>query len=453
MSQQKKSGAPVSFPSSEERKRITDRRSALSYALYLQLALRETDPTGADTRREELIRAYGFSEVQRMMDRIGRQLQAQRPRGEGEDEWLYHDYVERYRRWGGKRRLLPMDEERRLNYERTVLKTRQDYHTGRFDLEVPIRLPPLNPAEERRLAELTDLLLADADLWDDLVPEDPPAVLPPLPVRLPTSTSVAPQPALAEQVDDLVARGAMLFQERKTAAACNFWLEAWTLVRQLARPEHRTAFQFSRAYDLVHSVDTWTGELLWELGNAGIDDPVYSERQLQFGREYLEQFPGAEPNTVVNMLRAQGEALWRLGRRPEAEATYAALVERLPDEGWGYIGWSDQYWLFRLEKTPAEYEPGEAILKRALTRPRLRDREHVLERLGDLYSEWDKPTEHARVAAELAKLRRAQTGQRSAPVVRVPAPGSQGKLGRNEPCWCGSGRKYKHCHLQADQAR
>ncbi|MBN1963159.1 MAG: SEC-C domain-containing protein, partial [Anaerolineae bacterium] len=25
------------------------------------------------------------------------------------------------------------------------------------------------------------------------------------------------------------------------------------------------------------------------------------------------------------------------------------------------------------------------------------------------------------------------------------------KLGRNDPCWCGSGKKYKHCHYQADQ--
>ena len=23
--------------------------------------------------------------------------------------------------------------------------------------------------------------------------------------------------------------------------------------------------------------------------------------------------------------------------------------------------------------------------------------------------------------------------------------------GRNEPCWCGSGKKYKHCHLAQDQ--
>lgn len=25
------------------------------------------------------------------------------------------------------------------------------------------------------------------------------------------------------------------------------------------------------------------------------------------------------------------------------------------------------------------------------------------------------------------------------------------KLGRNEPCWCGSGKKYKHCHWEQDQ--
>ncbi|MBS1856331.1 MAG: SEC-C domain-containing protein [Acidobacteria bacterium] len=27
------------------------------------------------------------------------------------------------------------------------------------------------------------------------------------------------------------------------------------------------------------------------------------------------------------------------------------------------------------------------------------------------------------------------------------------KLGRNDPCWCGSGKKYKKCHLASDEAR
>ena len=32
-------------------------------------------------------------------------------------------------------------------------------------------------------------------------------------------------------------------------------------------------------------------------------------------------------------------------------------------------------------------------------------------------------------------------------VVRDPAdPDTWGKVGRNEPCPCGSGKKYKHCH-------
>jgi uncharacterized protein YecA (UPF0149 family) len=25
--------------------------------------------------------------------------------------------------------------------------------------------------------------------------------------------------------------------------------------------------------------------------------------------------------------------------------------------------------------------------------------------------------------------------------------------GRNEPCWCGSNKKYKACHMQQDEAR
>jgi preprotein translocase subunit SecA len=24
------------------------------------------------------------------------------------------------------------------------------------------------------------------------------------------------------------------------------------------------------------------------------------------------------------------------------------------------------------------------------------------------------------------------------------------KVGRNDPCWCGSGKKYKHCHMKSD---
>jgi hypothetical protein len=34
-----------------------------------------------------------------------------------------------------------------------------------------------------------------------------------------------------------------------------------------------------------------------------------------------------------------------------------------------------------------------------------------------------------------------------------PFQRAEPKLGRNEPCWCGSGKKYKKCHLDADEGR
>ena len=38
-------------------------------------------------------------------------------------------------------------------------------------------------------------------------------------------------------------------------------------------------------------------------------------------------------------------------------------------------------------------------------------------------------------------------GERRAQPVQETAPQS---LGRNDPCWCGSGKKYKHCHMRQD---
>jgi len=37
-----------------------------------------------------------------------------------------------------------------------------------------------------------------------------------------------------------------------------------------------------------------------------------------------------------------------------------------------------------------------------------------------------------------------QSTEQSPPAVRP---------GRNEPCWCGSGRKYKKCHLPGEEAK
>src|SRR6266498_4512953 len=255
-----------------------------------------------------------------------------------------------------------------------------------------------------------------------------------------------------EQLDELMQAGYELMQANQRAAACDRWLETWDLIKQLAGPELRSSTAFDNAHPgMQQLVFNWCSELEMELGNAGFDNPIYHEHRVRYVREFLAQFPDEEANHYVNFRRAEGESLWTLGRRDEAEAVYAALIERLPDEGWGYIGWADHYWLF--DKSLKDYARGEAIMRRALARPKLQDRGDVLERLAELYTEWGKPKEREAIAAQVKQTRSARSPV-LAPAAPVPAlkaaPNAQ-KLGRNAPCWCGSGRKYKNCHLDVDR--
>lgn len=68
--------------------------------------------------------------------------------------------------------------------------------------------------------------------------------------------------------------------------------------------------------------------------------------------------------------------------------------------------------------------------------------------------EADDAAEGAQVVQ--GRTRRAMTSglpTRQQPMVPVaPIVRERPKTGRNEPCWCGSGKKYKNCHWQADQA-
>ncbi len=246
--------------------------------------------------------------------------------------------------------------------------------------------------------------------------------------------------------------------------ASDLWAEAWEIVKWLSSSEIRTAEAFDQTYPtLLQSVETWTYDVETELHNAGLDHAPYHERRIQFVHEFFDLFPDEmdEASRVVNFMRAEGEALWNLGRRAESDAVYERLVERLPDEGWGYIGWSDDYWI--MHNSPNEYEKAEGILLRALARPTLRDRTDVLDRLAELYYQWDKPEQAEAVGEQLDQLLKrpglVEQLRSMLPVVRLPAPSKAKperlprKLGRNDRCWCGSGKKYKHCHWKSDQAR
>lgn len=159
-SKRQRQNEPLRSP--EERDRIIRRRAQLQRALINALVKRDTDPQQSDAQIATLVTDYGAAEVERMMDRVTRQFQ--RPRDtEAEEAWLYNEYLQLYRRFGGTRRLLTAEELAAFRLERARLMMRRDFLGER-----------LTAADERRSVEIVDLTLSDADLWDDLLPENPP---------------------------------------------------------------------------------------------------------------------------------------------------------------------------------------------------------------------------------------------------------------------------------------
>jgi tetratricopeptide (TPR) repeat protein len=263
--------------------------------------------------------------------------------------------------------------------------------------------------------------------------------------------------SLPDQMEDLVHEAYRhLNKERQYRAACDRWLVAWEIAEQLILPEMRSTEDFEAIYlGGMYSFHDWCMDLMFELHNAGLDDERYVTKRLAFTTTFLEHFPDEDADTQVEFYRGWGESLWRLGRRAEAEAVFAEVVERFPDHAWGYIGWADHYWL--LKDLPGDYERAEAIMRQALARPDLDRPTDVLERLEDLYAKWGKTAQRAATAAELARLRppvQRQIRQKLSSLWKKPQDSpktSQPRPKRNDPCWCGSGKKYKHCHMKQDR--
>ena len=255
-----------------------------------------------------------------------------------------------------------------------------------------------------------------------------------------------------EQIEDLVHEAYHLLDKRQTQTACDRWLAAWELVKSLHRPTMRTERDFEAVYPSarIHLHD-WCMELMLTLHNAGLDNQTYAEHRIAHAQEFLTLFPGESDDTRMEYRRAIGEALWQLGRHTEAEALFAETVQQFPDLAWAYISWSDQYWLW--DDSLRDYERGEAILRRALERPNLDTSEDVHDRLKLLYKQSGRSAERVASAEQVKPpaLGRVQPvpssllpeKQQPARVELLPK--------RNDPCWCGSGKKYKHCHLKADR--
>jgi preprotein translocase subunit SecA len=86
-----------------------------------------------------------------------------------------------------------------------------------------------------------------------------------------------------------------------------------------------------------------------------------------------------------------------------------------------------------------------------LSKVKIRAREEVedLEQQG--HQQPENISYQHQQAEGIHQAAQAETGEAGAAAeAQQPYVRGERKLGRNEPCWCGSGKKFKHCHGKLD---
>lgn len=286
----------------------------------------------------------------------------------------------------------------------------------------------------------------------------------------------APDVPSVESLDESMQRG---YDEGGGAASCEIWLEAWRdAVRLADRFDVATVEEFDERFNGTQYLFNWVQDVETELLNAAADDERFARERVRFCEEFFARFPDSDSGLAETMRRALGDAHFQAGDAAAGDRFFRQWLEADPTWGWGWIGWSDAHGLFasRARGVP-DYARAAEILEQGLAVPDLRDRLDILDRLAEVYREAGRTSDARRVRRELrdlGKRMRVQTsaeplgegglrirhaldfGEEGLPLERLSDlraalsgktdTASAGSIGRNDPCPCGSGKKYKKCH-------
>jgi len=231
------------------------------------------------------------------------------------------------------------------------------------------------------------------------------------------------------EIDTQISNGYDYLMKRQSKECCDEWLSAWLGIKTIFQESGaKDIFELDNIYPWTDFISNYVQDLEAELHNAGLVDAKYHQKRIEYSQELLG-YCGDDGLITENTRRAVAETYAELGDYNECDKLFNGWLETDPDWGWGYIGWSDCYYLFK--RSLKNHEKAEQILMKGLSQPHLRDRADVVERTVALYEHMEDP-EKVRI------YKKQMNDLKQHPVKEV-------KVGRNAPCPCGSGKKYKRC--------
>jgi len=217
----------------------------------------------------------------------------------------------------------------------------------------------------------------------------------------------APDQPSFEMLDDLIQNGYDLLMQidyselgNYQEEGCEMWLKAWAWILKIMDERNfKTIDDFDNNFAGTQDISNWVQDLEMELWNAGQDDSKYLKARIKFTGEYIKRFPFEDKHILQNMKKAFAETHFKLGKTKKTASLFEEWLEEDPQWGWGWIGYSDCYWLDFKEKQ--DFKKGEEILKRGLDVPGVEDQDDIIDRLINLYEESDRPDEAEKWSALL----------------------------------------------------
>lgn len=250
---------------------------------------------------------------------------------------------------------------------------------------------------------------------------------------------------MQNELDDLMQQGYTYSREGNLIDAVRVWGELWSKLLTILNGETAPTLQeLNEALQSKLSIYNWASDYGLELSKALKEDIGFARSRIDFCTEYAARYVDETGHNVLELKRAVAETYFEIGQRAEGEQIFESNLAKCPTWGWGWISWADQYWICA-EESIQDSGKAISILQQALAVKGLEDRQDVLERLNDLYTDLGMYEEANNVFQEIMEYIEANRARRMlSPVMRTTNVASV-KVGRNDPCTCGSGMKYKKC--------
>lgn len=141
--------------------------------------------------------------------------------------------------------------------------------------------------------------------------------------------------------------------------------------------------KFDKIFNGNENVENWIQDYEMALDNVISDgksksDQTYARQRIKL-LEFIIKVTKPGDLTYLNSQKALGETYFILRDLEKGKEVYLNLIKNYPNFVWGYIGYSDEFWLNH--KDDKDYEKAASILRQALTIENLEDKDAAKERL------------------------------------------------------------------------